>query len=161
VIGLSLLLLGCPKPASPTAVPALPSDAPKPRPDGPVAGPRYVVEDLPPPPPSPDTPGQGPLVPYLSTVRKAVMTHVGACLDANAVVPPRQPVLVVAVLDAEGKLVDVALRRSSGSPGVDACTIHGFRVAEIRPPPPEVLSPEGTLQTPDIAILPPTPAPAP
>ncbi len=151
------LALGCPKPATPTVVPALPDDVPKPRQDGPVAGPRYVVEELPPPPPDPDAPGQGPLVPYLASVRKAVMTHVSACLAANAVVPPQQPVLVVAVIDGGGQLRDVALRRSSGSPGVDACAIHGFRVAEIRPPPPASLSPEGTLQTPDIAILPPTP----
>ena len=159
---LLLLLAACPKPAPPVQTDAVPDDVPRIRRDGPKAGPHYVVDEPLPPPPDPEVPGQGPLVPYLSSVRKAIMANLGTCLAANPASPAKSPVLVAGVIDPEGRLVDVALRRSSQSSGLDACVVQAFRQAELGPPPPEAIGPEGTLLTPDMAFVPvvsPLPAP--
>ncbi|MEZ4237958.1 MAG: hypothetical protein R3F59_17805 [Myxococcota bacterium] len=128
----ALVAAGCAKKGAAEAIPDLPDKDP----GGPVAGPHEVVEgDV--EAPSSDTPGWGPLHPYIARVRKAVTEDAAKCL-ANAG-PGTEPALVVARVDPAGVLQQVNLARSSGDPQRDKCLLQGFRGVTLEAPPAEVV----------------------
>lgn len=144
-----LVLWACvPKPVPPTEAPVDPTP---PRTDGPVAGPRAIVEQELPPPPSPETPGGGPMNPYVVQVRKIVGDGMRDCVE-GAMSLVTDAALVRATIAADGNLVDVVLDRSSGAELYDACVLDSFRDAKLPAPPTALLGETGTLATPQMAF---------
>jgi hypothetical protein len=141
---IAVLALAC----GPKAPPA--ADPPE-VPMGPIAGPRNVVEEAPPPPVPADTPGTGPLPTYLSRVRAAVNPEFFDCLATLGGVVTVEPALVVATIEGDGSLRKLEIRRSSGALEWDACLMKAFRAASLPEPPPEALV-EGQLVTPSLAF---------
>lgn len=150
---LVLVLASCAKKPPPVPVAEeVPDDVPTPRTDGPLAGPRAVVDEAPPMPPPEGTPGGGLLPPYLTKLRKALVDPLDACLAEGPATVVGTPALVVARLDAEGRLLSVGFERPSGVAWYDACLAKAFEAAVFPAPPPEVLGPDGQLQTPQMAF---------
>jgi TonB family protein len=111
------------------------------------------VVDEPPPPPLPaDTPGGGPLPPYLSEVRKRVSVQLVACVERGGMLALTGPALAVATVAHDGELRDVILRRSSGAEAFDACLVRAFREAKLPPPPTIEVGPDGFVVLPDMAF---------
>lgn len=114
--------------------------------DGPIAGPRDVVQrDTPMPVPSADTPGWGPLPPYVARVRAALDAELTRCLTSGAPISAARPTVVQVTLGPAGDLRAVAVATTSGSEAQDACVLRAFRSATVPPPPPEVLGDGGVL----------------
>jgi hypothetical protein len=133
-LGAALLALAaCPKPPPPEVPREVPADVPKPREDGKVAGPHYVVDATPPPALPGEVPGPGVLAPYVSAVRRVVDERLAACTSA----PSGGDALVRVTLDAGGNVVEQVLSRSSGDPAWDAC-LGSALVAPLPPPPPAI-----------------------
>ncbi|MBX2796094.1 MAG: TonB C-terminal domain-containing protein [Myxococcales bacterium] len=157
---MTLLLMGCGK--APPAAAAPPSEEPvevapddgDEDDDGPIAGPRNVLEAAPRPPPADDLPGTGPLVAYFGAVRTQVGEPFQECLRATFDGRSESPALVRATFDADGVVVDVELVRTSGSDGLDGCALAAFRAAKADPPPPGSLDASGTLTSPPMAFVP-------
>ena len=88
----AVLLAGCakkPPEELPFALPEGFSMTEPPPPEGPIAGPHYVVNEAPPPPVPASVPGQGPLPPYLSKVRKLLGERMAPCTGGRP--PPGWP----------------------------------------------------------------------
>jgi hypothetical protein len=113
--------------------------------EGPIAGPRNVVEEAPPPPPPDDIPGGGALPPYLSEVRRAVNDRLSKCLRGGSTEVGGTPALVAVILLADGTVQEATLKRASGDSDWDDCLLRTFRVVTVPAPPKEVLAEDGTL----------------
>ncbi|MCB9684134.1 MAG: hypothetical protein H6738_00705 [Alphaproteobacteria bacterium] len=152
--GLALLVVGChhaPPPASdelPFELPVGFSLTPPPEPEGPIAGPRNVVTEPPPPPIAADVPGQGPMVPYVSKVRKVLGTRLDGCTTA----PPPSPAMIDLQIGADGSLVAGVLKTSSGDAAWDECLMGGVRQGELPVPPPELLAGAGSVNLPTMVF---------
>src|SRR4051812_28392619 len=118
------LLVACvPKPAAPVAGAEDPVPA---HPDGPIAGPHAIVEEPLPPPPAPDTPGGGPMNPYVVQVRKVVGDALLKCVESGPMTIASDAALVTVTIAADGNLVNVVLNRSSGADAYDECLLRSF-----------------------------------
>lgn len=155
-----------PDPGRPTADPPAPRAQPTPPGDdpdeGPIAGPRNIVEQAP-PTLDPDLPGRGPMVAYMGAIRTVVMASFRDCWIGTSGPPPRRPALVGALLDADGTVVDLTLSQDSGSVELDTCALEAFGSATLPPPPEVLLSTTGadgqpirtsSLRTSDMAFVP-------
>lgn len=145
---IGLLLLGCPKDryVPPTLTP-IPDDVPTPRADGPIAGPRAVVDQAPPQPVPEGTPGGGPVPPWLAQVRAAVTAGLDRCLATGPATIKSGTALVTLRIDRAGNVLEVVFVRSSGSEAYDACLVEAARAARPEPPPPEALQADGQALT--------------
>jgi len=133
---------------------AIPADAPVPQDDGPIAGPRNVVDGPAATPVDPALPGQGPEVTYMAVLRPLVMAQAVPCVrSAPPGLPPQVPALVGAVIEADGALRNVTLHRSSGSTELDDCLLQGFRQATFPPPPVALLDNNRQFTTPQMAFV--------
>ncbi|MCA9489055.1 MAG: TonB C-terminal domain-containing protein [Myxococcales bacterium] len=146
--------IGChhqPPPSSdelPFELPAGFSLTAPPEPEGPIAGPRNVVTQPPPPPIDPSVPGQGPMVPYVSKVRKALGTRLEACTDAS----PPSPAMVELQIAADGSVVAGVLKTPSGDATWDECLTGAMRQGELPIPPPELLAGGGSVTLPTMVF---------
>ncbi len=149
-----------PQPAAQLA-PQAPAEV-EPEEEGPIAGPRNLVEQAP-PQLDPDLPGRGPLVAYMGAVRTEVMPPFRSCWAQASSAPAQQPALLSALIAPDGEVVDVTLARVSGSGALDACALEAFGEATLPPPPAEILNATlvGTdtpaLSTPGMAFVPSVP----
>lgn len=144
---------GCP-PKQATPAPAADDGEPDEDPDddGPIAGPREVVmAEAPPPRPSSDTPGWGPVPPYLAKVRNAVTDKFFDCLASGPAVSATQPALVLVTIGPSGDLRQISVARPSGAEAFDNCILRAFRSTDLPAPPPEALG-EGGVVTSEMAF---------
>jgi TonB family protein len=153
VRALVLVLAGCARHAYVPPIPStLPDDVPIPRAGGPLAGPRAVVDGQPAPALPPDTPGGGALPPWLAHLRAQINPLLEACLSTGPATIVTGTALLTARIDREGAVLDAELLRSSGSAPYDGCLLQAARAARPKPPPPEALTADGQLVTPEMAF---------
>lgn len=148
---LALLSAGCPPKDSAPSVPMPVEPAPGwTEADGPIAGPRNIVEGAPDAPIAPDTPGAGPWPPYLTVIRKAVGERHNPCVE-EASAAASAPAMVVVTISAAGAVTEAVLTRSSGSEPFDQCLQRALRGLQLAPPPAELLV-DGQLVSKEIAF---------
>jgi TonB family protein len=141
-IWLAVLLAGCPaKTSSPSTPMPVDQDPAWTQEEGPIAGPRAVVEGAPQEAIPSDTPGAGPWPPYLAKVRKAAGERHLPCVQSEGV-SAIEPALVVITIEKTGLVSEVVLTRSSGSDAFDQCLVRALRDLTVPPPPPELLEDE-------------------
>ncbi len=132
----------------PAGFTAMPGTEPTPPPvEGPVAGPHYIVNEAPPPPVPAEVPGQGPLPPYLSKVRKVVDERLSACTGGR---PPPEPAMVGLRIAGDGAVLASRLVRTSTDAAWDACLARAVE-GELPDPPLELLV-DGALDTPTMVF---------
>lgn len=146
-----LLLMGCPPKTTGSSVPMPVDETPRwTEQDGPIAGPRNIVEAAPEAPIAPDTPGAGPWPPYLTVIRKAANAFHEPCIKKQAV-EAHDTAMVVLTIQASGEVTEIVLTRSSGVELFDQCLVRSFRGVTLAPPPSELLV-DGQLITKEIAF---------
>lgn len=148
---LALVLSGCP-PKTTSSSPSMPVDQTPSwtREDGPIAGPRAIVEGPPQEPVPADAAGGGPWPPYLTRIRKAVNAEHLPCVE-NQGVSAIEAAMVVITISAAGQVTEVVLTRSSGVDEFDQCLVKALRGLQLAPPPAELLV-DGQLVSKEIAF---------
>lgn len=93
--------------------------------------------------------GSGPLPVYTDDLRETVSPRITDCAEDSP--SPRASAWVVATIARDGALLDLQLRRSSGSSRFDTCVVDAFRGVDLPAPPGELVE-QGRLVTPKLSF---------